>query len=60
MKIFKTADEVIRDYGIPKATVYHRIKKHHYRVNDNYEILVADVEKVEREGVKKGRPRKYE
>ena len=58
-EIFKTADQIAKDYGIPRSVVYHRIKKHRYRVNDQGLVLVMDVERIERTGIKKGRPNKY-
>ena len=57
-EIFKTADEIARDYGIARSVVYDRIKKHRYRINDQGLVLVMDVERVERDGIRKGRPRK--
>lgn len=58
MIVFKSAKEVSEEYNIPLSTVYQRIRNHTYRTNDRNEILLADVEKAELTGVKRGRPRK--
>lgn len=55
--LFKTAKQVSEEYGISLATVYYRIRQHHYRVNDYNEILVADVERHLVTGFKAGRPK---
>ena len=57
MVLFKTVTEVSKDYNIPLSTVYYRVLKHHYRVNDYNEILVSDVEAYEKKGIKAGRPK---
>ena len=57
MVLFKTAKQVSEEYNISLATVYYRIRQHHYRVNDYNEILVADVERHLVTGFKAGRPK---
>lgn len=56
MIFFKSAQEVSKEYGIPLTTVYHRMRTHKYRVNDNNDVLISDVEKLAAESIKKGRP----
>lgn len=53
---FMAAQDVSKEYGIPLSTVYYRIMTHKYRVNENNEVLISDVEKLLVNATKRGRP----
>lgn len=57
MVLFKTVKQISEDYDIPLATVYYRILKHHYRVNQYNQVLVSDVEAYADKNIKAGRPK---
>ena len=60
-EIFKTVDQISKEYGIARSVIYDRINKHRYRTceKDRTLVLVMDVENIEQKGIRKGRPRKY-
>lgn len=54
-ELYLPIKEVSQLYGIPLRTIYDRVNKNYYRMNELEEVNIEDVEKIIKEPIKRGR-----